>query len=509
MEFEFLLDYRALDTEAEIFWDMPLDANLTSEYTILCDGKTVGSTNKTHFTLRDLVPATSYEVEVRFAELVLGKIEVRTAKEKAFIDVTKEPFCAVGDGATLNTAALQAALDRCDEDHIVFFPEGTFLSGALNVHSGTEILLDKGATLQGTEDPKDYLPKILSRFEGYEMECYRSFLNLGELDHAAGYNCENVVIRGEGSIMGGGFPLAKSIAAIEGERLKEYIASLGDKIKEFEKPETLAFRYRGRLINMSNCRNIWIHGLTLGFGPSWNLHFIYSDRIVTDHCVIKSEGVWNGDGWDPDSSTNSTLYACEFYTEDDSVAIKSGKNPEGNVINRPTKHIRVFDCVTHFGHGLCIGSEMSGGVEDVRLWDCQMGPTWSGIEIKATKKRGGYVKNILVRDVTASHVQMHSVGYNDDGEGAKFPPELGDCRFERMHLLGRFLDNNAGRNEWHDCPSILLCGFDVPGYEIKNVEFKDIELEEPAEGIEDIHQEYCKNISFTNIKQVPRTNEKP
>ena len=74
-----------------------------------------------------------------------------------------------------------------------------------------------------------------------------------------------------------------------------------------------------------------------------------------------------------------------------------------------------------------------------------------------------------------------------------------------MHLLGRYLDNNAGHNEWHDCPSILLCGFDVPGYEIKNVEFKDIEMEEPAEGIEDIHIEYCTNITYENMKIVPRT----
>ena len=537
MTFDFLLDFRALDTEAEIFWDLPLDADPSCKYLIFIEEKQVGETNKTHFSLNNLSPDSSYDVEVKMQKnpgdfaVSLGCVKVCTSKTKEIIDVTKQPFNAVGDGKTLNTSALQKALDACDGEHIVFFPEGTYLTGALDVHSDTEIYLSKGALLQGTEDPSDYLPKIHSRFEGYEMECYRSLLNLGKLDHDAGYNCENVIVRGEGSIMGGGATLAKAIARIEGERLKDYIASLGDKIKEYEKPETIASRFRGRLINMSNCKNIWIHGLTLGFAPSWNLHFIYSDSIVTDHCTIKSEGVWNGDGWDPDSSTNSTLYACDFYTEDDSVAIKSGKNPEGNVINRPTKHIRVFDSICHFGHGLCVGSEMSGGVEDVRLWDCDMGPTWSGIEIKATKKRGGYVKNILVRDITASHIQMHSVGYNDDGEGSKVPPILSDCRFERMHLLGRFLDNNAGKNEWHDCPSILLCGFDVPGYEIRNIEFKNIEMEDiegrsiSAKGLfaedtlstftdahdsecENIHTEYCKDLKFENLSLVPRDNEK-
>lgn len=94
---------------------------------------------------------------------------------------------------------------------------------------------------------------------------------------------------------------------------------------------------------------------------------VYCDNIQTDHCVFESEGVWNGDGWDPDSSTNCTLFASEFHTGDDAVAIKSGKNPEGNEIGRPCAHIKVFDCRIGYGHGICIGSEMSGGVEDVQI----------------------------------------------------------------------------------------------------------------------------------------------
>ena len=118
---------------------------------------------------------------------------------------------------------------------------------------------------------------------------------------------------------------------------------------------------------------------------------IYSDNIVTNDCTFISEGVHNGDGWDPDSSTNCTIFACTFFTGDDSVAIKSGKNPEGNIINKPCKHIRVFDCVTKYGHGICMGSEMSGGIEDVKIWDCDLENSVYGIEIKGTKKRGGYV----------------------------------------------------------------------------------------------------------------------
>ena len=93
-------------------------------------------------------------------------------------------------------------------------------------------------------------------------------------------------------------------------------------------------------------------------------------------------------------------------TGDDAVAIKSGKNPEGNEINRPCAHIRVFDCRSDCGHGICIGSEMSGGVEDVQIWDCDLANSLSGIEIKATPKRGGYVRGVTVRDCITPRVML-------------------------------------------------------------------------------------------------------
>lgn len=496
----------SLSDEIIVYWDKPFDALKDTKYEVTALGKTI-CVDKTHANIQNLEPDTEYTIVVKVCGFEAEyAVTAKTRVKRLVKDVTA--YGVKGDNKTLNTKELQKVLDSVNENEMIYFPKGIYLTGALKLHSDMEIYLDKGAVLQGTEEINDYLPKIKSRFEGYEMECFQSLLNLGDLDHDAGYNCENVLIYGEGEIYGGGKNLAKSIAKSETERLKDYIASLGDRIKEYEKPETLASRARGRLINMSNCKNVWIHGLTLGMAPSWNLHFIYSDSIFTDSCTLKSEGIWNGDGWDPDSSTNSTIFNCAFYTEDDSVAIKSGKNPEGNIINRPTKNIRVFDCVTHFGHGICMGSEMSGGIEGVKIWDCEVGPTWSGIEIKATKKRGGYVRNIEVMDVTASHIQMHSVGYNDDGIGAKVPPVFENCKFKRLHLLNRFLDNNAGRNEWHDCPSIDLQGFDVPGHEVNNVSFEDIEIENSNDSlIGSIHMKYCKNISFNNISAVEPTNK--
>lgn len=252
-----------------------------------------------------------------------------------------------------------------------------------------------------------------------------------------------------------------------------------------------------RLINMSNCRNVVLSGVSLKNGASWNVHMIYSDSIVTNGCTFYSEGVWNGDGWDPDSSTNCTIFGCTFYTGDDSIAIKSGKNPEGNRINRPSAHIRIFDCRCAFGHGITIGSEMSGGVKDVSVWDCDMGQSLCGIEIKGTKKRGGYVKNVTVRNCRTARVLFHSVGYNDDGEGAPVPPVFEKCLFEDVHILGEYLGD---QREWVPCDAIELCGFEESGHELCDITFRNICLGRPgAAGKQNISLCLCKNIVFDGL----------
>ncbi len=499
------INYYCEENKAVLWWEKPYNAAPDWKYVLKINGEVCGETDKTHFTVENLKSDHDYNVEIcavsSAEEAIEGTTEstndgnhwsadvsVHTILPRKQIDVTKAPYFAVGDGTALNTKVLQQAINDCKEGEALYFPAGTYLTGALRLHSHMELYLDEGAVLKGSANPEDYLPRILSRFEGKEMECYQSLLNIGELDHTAGSNCEDIVIRGKGSILGGGYDLAWATLESERERLKEYLAENADFVATCENNNTIPGRVRGRLINMSNCHNIRISGLTLGEGPSWNVHMIYSDNIITDHCTFKSKGIWNGDGWDPDSSTNCTLFGCTFYTEDDSVAIKSGKNPEGNEINRPTRHIRVFDCYSAFGHGVCMGSEMSGGIEDVKIWDCNLENSMYGIEIKGTRKRGGYVRNIEVRDCIVPCLSVHSVLYNDDGVGAKEPPRFENYHYEGVRVTGRCLHADG----WHDCIPIELRGFDADEYAVKNVVFKNV----TNANAEKNYVEFCKNIQF-------------
>ena len=297
----------------------------------------------------------------------------------------------------------------------------------------------------------------------------------------------------QGTICGGGQELARKIIEDERARIKSFLDDNRELVESCENSDTIPGRVRPRLINLSNCENVWISGITLKNGPSWNVHMIYCDDIQTDHCTFVSEGVWNGDGWDPDSSTNCTLFASEFFTGDDAVAIKSGKNPEGNEINRPCAHIRVFDCRSDCGHGICIGSEMSGGVEDVQIWDCDLANSLSGIEIKATSKRGGYVRGVTVRDCITPRVMLHSVPYNDDGVPAGAPPKLEHCFFERLTLTAEVLDHDRSR---HDAAPIEIAGFDKPGYEVEDIAFKDITITKPSVALP---LGLCKGVTLSNL----------
>lgn len=484
------------DDSITVYWDKVYRLQEDFMYEIFLNDILVGETKKTHFTLVNLYPETWYEIHVKvkyygekfaFSE----NLTVETSARKEVIDITKSPYYAIGDGVTMNTKAIQKAIDDCKENQCVFVPSGIFVIGALKLHSNMELFLAEGAILQGTENSADYLPLIRSRFEGVERECYSSLLNMGDLDHGATYNCSNIVIRGKGIIASGGRKLAEIIIAEENERLKEYLKSLGNKIKEYEKPETIAGRIRPRLINMSNCENIVLSGITFKNGASWNIHMIYSNNIITHDCLVYSKGIWNGDGWDPDSSTNCTIFNCRFDTHDDCIAIKSGKNPEGNEINKPCEKINIFDITVINGHGIAIGSEISGGINDINIWDCDLSNTIFGLEIKGTRKRGAYVKNVTVSDFIAPRVHMHSVPYNDDGVGAKTPPKFSDCKFEDVFIIGKYCDYDGNM---HECKGIELIGFGEEN-KIENVIFRNVKLGKN----QNITLEYCENITLENI----------
>ncbi len=481
-----------------LYWEKEWDLSDGIEYRIYLNDRLIGKTIKTHYTLQNLQSETIYSIKVeRFGE-ILAKQEVKTKKTKRKIDVSKAPYFAIGDGKTVNTAKIQKAIDDCKENEAVYIPEGIFMTGALKLHSNMELFVAPKAVLQGTANADDYLPKMRSRFEGIERECYKPLLSLGELDHTKGCSWGNVVIRGGGSILGGGFALYEAIVEQERNYLLTSDSTYAEREAQMSWKNTEPGRARGRLFQINNSENIVIDNLTLGNGPAWNVHFIYCENITVSNCKIISDGIPNGDGIDPDSCNNFTVFNCTFETGDDAIAVKSGKNPQGNIINRPCMNVQIFDCRGR--KGIALGSEMSGGLENIKIWDCEFVCSRTGLRFRATRKRGGYIKNVKVRN--CKFIDLHilaAMEMNNDGEGAGVLPVIKDIEIENLELTGMTRKHDGSGFE--PIEVLRLRGNEEKEYYLQNIKIRDLKIHRRSDGqLQQFEFENFKDVTIENFQ---------
>lgn len=454
---------------AFLLWDK-VDGSVS--YCVDYGKKQTQSTHKTYITIDDLKPDTEYTFTVTplnaQGKPVAVKNTIRVVTKCTPNRINACDYEVKSGEGYLNTKAFQAAIDACPKGGMLYLPPGIYYTGALFLKSDMTLYLEEGAVLQGTDNLYDY-PLIPNRFEGWEITTPSALLNGGEIDRNQGYQLRNLSIRGKGKIRGGGEKLTKTM-----------IAHAGD-------------RHMGRLICLMNGENITIEGLTIEESPCWTIHYIYSKNVVCKDLTINSH-VIRTDGIDPDSSSDCYIYKCIFSNGDDCIAIKSGKNPEGNRINIPTQRVRIVDCNFKKGHGISIGSEMSGGVKDVLIMDCHAGDLINGLQIKATPQRGGYVENIRVVDSSIQKIRLFTrLSYNNDGEGA---PELPIYK----NMLFRNLDMTQAPSGQ---PLIEVNGFEDVRHYTNNILFKEIRVPERTT----IKIKHCADLTFDNV--LTPTGEKP
>lgn len=457
------------DSSVTLLWDKQYVKG-NAVYEVILNGNLIATTEKTNYTVKGLKVLSSYTVTLRMKQAHAGKkeykLKFRTPAMATLFNILD--FGAKADSAIVNTKAIQSAIDACTPGGTVYIPKGKFISGAIFLKSNMTLYIADEAVLKGTVDTAQYLPVIYNRFEGWELNTYASLINAGVLNRNGTYNVVNLRITGGGTIEGGGKKLGTDMWKTRGERS------------------------RGRLILLMNCQNVSIDNLTIQEPPSWTIHYIYSNNISLHNLFINTYGIRNGDGIDPDSSTDSYIFNCTFDNGDDCIAIKSGKNPEGYYIGKPTKNVRITHCNFVRGHGISIGSEMSGGVSDVLVQDCRAGALLNGMQIKGTKERGGYVRNVTVIDCELLKITIFSkLNYNNDGDAAPEPPIFENFVFKNVDLT------KANAKE----PVININGFKDPAHRLKNVLFEDIFLPVGARvAIND-----ATNIKFIRVERTDKT----
>lgn len=415
------------DNSVNILWNSSskMDIPDLAGYKVFVNDEETDTVTTLGYTANNLSPSTEYSITVKAVDNsgnVLKEDSVTvTTKEKSQI-VNVLDYGAKGNGKVMDTYAIQKAINACPENGTVYLPKGyIFYSGALFLKSNMTFKVD--GILIGSSDSKDY-PLTVTRWEGWKKDnqpsskwanttaelpdnhyAHASLINAGTYDETDGaYNAGNIVICGEGQINGNGFKLAYN----EGLNHKT-----GNGGIPYPSSPAIDQTIRGRLITLHNARNVYMKDIQLAYGPSWTVHPIYCDSITFDNIDIVSKGngvtgaaddicILNGDGIDPDSSTNVNIFNSHFYTGDDAVAVKSGRNKEGNDLNKPTAFIRITDCVSDGSKGgFAVGSENASGIKNALFQNLTIkNITLShGIWFKTYWSRGGVSENVTIRDI--------------------------------------------------------------------------------------------------------------
>lgn len=263
---------------------------------------------------------------------------------------------------------LQAAIDSCSVagGGTVKVSEGHyFLNGPLHLKSDVNLNLAEGAYLQFSGKSSDFLPVVLTRWEGTEL--------YGHSPMIYAYHANNIAITGKGTIDAQGgleFTAWSKIEANDRDRLRE----MGDKlVPVHERIFGEGTVLRPSCIQPYGCSRVLIEGITVKDSPFWTIHPVYCDNVIVRGVTIDSHFP-NNDGCDPESTTNVLIENCTFRTGDDAIAIKSGRDTDGRYIGRPSRNIVIRNCIFHSEcNGLCIGSEMSGGASDVYMNNIEIG----------------------------------------------------------------------------------------------------------------------------------------
>ena len=363
------------------------------------------------FSYVDAQQVKTNEIEVKAP---FGNVAIKMPDFSNCIKLPITDFGAIEGDKAKTSQAIVLAIDKANREGggNVIIPKGEWLTGKVHLKSNVNLHLEKGAVLLFSEDPQDYLPSVHSSWEG--MECY----NYSPLIYA--YGCKNIAITGEGEIKARIEVWQKwfSRPGAHMESIKRlYNWSWNNKpVKERQMVDDTS-HLRPQFIQFNRSENVLLEGFSITNSPFWTVHLYLAKNVVVRNVKIYAHG-HNNDGIDPEMSQNVLIEDCVFDQGDDAVAIKSGRNPEGWRLKTPSKNIIIRNCTVKNGHQLvAIGSELSGGIENIFVDSCQVveGAKLNHlIFIKTSERMGGYVRNIYASNLIAGKIDAGVLGIETD-----------------------------------------------------------------------------------------------
>ena len=259
-------------------------------------------------------------------------------------------FGAVGDGKTMNTAAIQKTVAAAaGGGGTVLIPAGKFLTGPFTLASSINLHLAKHAIILISDDLTNY-PVVKGRYQ----------------DAITANGAHDLEISGAGTIDGQG----------------------GNWWTAFQANPSMP--HRPYLIKLANCTRVQVRGVTLRNAPMFHLApQNCTDVTIQGITILSPANAPNTDGIDP-SGWNFLISGCTIDTGDDDIAIKPAANGDRTPGDR---NYTVKNCTFRHGHGMSIGSGSAGGVEGLTVSDCTFNQTDYGIRIKTARGNGGLLQN--------------------------------------------------------------------------------------------------------------------
>lgn len=450
---------------------------------------------------------TQEEVNLVYEETKaeMPRITVPTFPER---DCSIVDFGAKPDGKTLNTQAIQCAIDSMTAlgGGTVIIPEGVWMTGPIELKSNVRLYAAVGSLVVFSSDYTLY-PIVETSFEGLDTRrCTSPIWAKG---------AKNIAITGHGVFNGSGQdwrPLKRS--KVTASQWKAKVAAggvLSDDEKTWYPTEEAKYAHtlcedqnvpslvsseeewvkihsflRPVMLSFVQCDGILLEGVTFENSPAWNIHPLMSNNIILNHLTVRNP--WysqNGDGVDVESCKNTIIMNCSFDVGDDAICMKSGKNEDGRKRAIPTENVIVNKCVVYHGHGgFVVGSEMSGDVRNIHVENCTFIGTDVGLRFKSTRGRGGVVENINIKRIYMKDIPtdplLFDLFYGGKAAGeeseeeilarmqANIPPVTEETpQFQNIHIENVIC---AGAKR-----AMLFNG--LPEMKVKNVSLKDVYVE--------------------------------
>jgi polygalacturonase len=412
-------------------------------------------------------------------------------------------FGAKCGGQELCTKAFADAIDAVTKKGggRVVIPRGIWLTGPITLKSNIELYSETGALVIFSTN-KDLYPLVETNFEGLNTFRCMSPIN--------GRNLENISFTGNGIFDGSG----EAWRAVKKEKLtesqwKKLISSGGivnekgniwypsqqfrdgEKQAEMNVPRSLKTKaefenirdfLRPVMVSLISCKKILIDGPIFQNSPAWCIHpFMCEDFTMRNTTVRNPWFSQNGDGIDIESCKNSIIHDCSFDVGDDAICIKSGKDKDGRDRGIPNENLIVKNCVVFHGHGgVTVGSEMSGGVNNLHVSNCTFIGTDVGLRFKSNRGRGGVVENIFISNIGMINIPTQAISFN-------------------LYYSGRSASEDLEAGDNGKAPALLPVTEETPQFKnisIKNVNCKGAMLGIQLQGLPEMNLE---NVLLENI----------